>query len=58
MGQSASFNKKHRSSAKEGYDYTSDAIRRAPGLGAFGILCGLAGIIVIQVKSHAVSRSS
>ena len=28
------------------------------GLGAFGILCGLAGIIVIQVKSHAVSRSS
>src|SRR6266487_4349243 len=28
------------------------------GLGAFGILCGLAGIIIIQVKSRAVSRSS
>jgi hypothetical protein len=28
------------------------------GLGAFGILCGLVGIIIIQVKSHAVSRSS
>lgn len=37
MGQSASFNKKHQSSSKEGYDYTSDAIRRAPGLGAYGI---------------------
>jgi hypothetical protein len=28
------------------------------GLGAFGILCGLISIIVIQLKSHAVSRSS
>ena len=28
------------------------------GLGAFGILCGLIGIILIQVKSRAASRSS
>src|SRR6266568_778779 len=28
------------------------------GIGAFGILCGLAGIIIIQVKSRTVSRSS
>jgi hypothetical protein len=28
------------------------------GLGAFGILCGLISIIVIQLKSHAASRSS
>ena len=28
------------------------------GLGAFGILCGLTGIIIIQVKSRADSRSS
>jgi len=28
------------------------------GLGAFGILCGLIGIIMIQVKSRAASKSS
>ena len=28
------------------------------GLGAFGILCGLIGIIMIQVKTRATSNSS
>ena len=28
------------------------------GIGAFGILCGLIGILIIQVKSRTVSISS